>query len=106
MKLRVIFGLKPIVNGRQSVTRATDQTKDPSTLPLPELPAKFWNSEQDIADNVFSDGGNSAYFQRSVMVSVRLFTPARRLASDIDGSDDDTWDVDPVDEWERHMKAL
>ncbi|KAG2800287.1 hypothetical protein PC119_g18858 [Phytophthora cactorum] len=52
------------------------------------------------------------------MVSVRLFTPARRLASDIDGSDyssdsddsfdsdDDTWDVDPVDEWERHMKAL
>ncbi|KAG3063512.1 hypothetical protein PI125_g24337 [Phytophthora idaei] len=86
MKLRVIFGMKLIVNGRQSVTRATVQTKGPSTLLLPELPAKVQDSERVFADSVFSEGENSTYFQDSHMVSTYSVHRSRRLLAEIDGS--------------------
>ncbi|KAG3107223.1 hypothetical protein PI124_g13253 [Phytophthora idaei] len=86
MKLRVIFGMKTIVNGRQSVTRATVQTKGPSTLPLPELSAKVQDSERVFADSVFSEGENSTCFQDSHMVTARSVHRSRRLLAEIDGS--------------------
>ncbi|KAG2789151.1 hypothetical protein PC116_g26590 [Phytophthora cactorum] len=55
MKFRVLFGMKTIINGRHSVTRATVQTKCPLTLPLPALPAKVQYSERVFANSVFSE---------------------------------------------------